>query len=178
MPILKALPHIKFQIGKKDCLFQLSVAVNTCTVMNLAYKSYHEKIAQQYPQLVAEYIDFRKEGYQTFGVGGIDADEQGITEDAAITYLTPFFHNGEQVKLQFAFSESLNTNTMMGFPSIAQMKLAMLLHKGYVHSEVFNAQFPEVMRVPNGSSTPANITQEVTPTTLLSMANTQDPRNN
>jgi hypothetical protein len=60
-----------------------------------------------------------------------------------MTYLTPFFHNGEQVKLQFALSNSLTTNRILGFPSIVQMKLAM------VHSEVFNAQFPVAMRVPN-----------------------------
>jgi hypothetical protein len=97
--------------------------------------------------------------------------------DAAITYLTPFFHNGEQVKLQFALSESLTTNTILGFPSIVRMKLAMMLHKGYVHSELFNAQFPVAMRVPNRSSAPANVTQELTPTTLISVAKTQDPRN-
>jgi hypothetical protein len=57
------------------------------------------------------------------------------------------------------------------------MKLAMMLHKGYVHSEVFNAQFPLAMRVPNVSSAPAKGTQELTQTTLVSMANTQDPRN-
>jgi hypothetical protein len=37
--------------------------------MNLEHKGYHKKIAQQYPQLVAEYINFRKEGYSTFNVG-------------------------------------------------------------------------------------------------------------
>jgi hypothetical protein len=167
MPISEALSHVKFRIGNKDSLFQLDVAVDTCAAMNLAYKGYHEKIAQQYPQLVAEYIDFRIEGYSTFDVGGIDDDEQGITVDAAITYLTPFFHNGEQVKLQFALSDSLTTNTILGFPST-------MLHKGYVHSEVFNAQFPVAMRVPNRSSAPANVTQELAPTTLVSTANTHE----
>jgi hypothetical protein len=177
MPISEALPHIKFQIGNKISLFQLHVAVDTCTAMNLAYKGYPKKIAQQYPQLVAEYIDFKEEGYSTFDVGGMDDDEQGITVDAAITYLTPFFHNGEQVKLQFALSDSLAANTILGFPSILLMKLAVMLHKGYVQSEVCNAQFPVAMQVANRSSAPANVTQELTPTTLLSAANTQDPRN-
>ena len=83
MPVSEALLHIKFRIGNKDSLFQLDVAVDTCAAMNLAYKGYHGKIAQQNPQLVAEYIDFRKEGYSMFDVGGIDDDEQGITVDAA-----------------------------------------------------------------------------------------------
>jgi hypothetical protein len=96
MPISEALLHIKFRIGNKDSLFQLDVAVDTCAAMNLAYKGYHGKIAQQNPQLVAEYIDFRKEGYSMFNVGRIDNDEQGIMVDAAITYLTLSFHNGEQ----------------------------------------------------------------------------------
>jgi hypothetical protein len=140
MPISEALPHIKFRIGNKDSLFQLNMAVDTCTAMNLAYKGYHEKIAKQNPQLVAEYTDFKKEGYSTFNVGGISDDEQGVTVDTAITYLTPFLHNGEQVKLQFALSDSLTTNIVLRVPSIMQMKLAMMLHKGYVHLEVFNAQ--------------------------------------
>jgi hypothetical protein len=118
MPVSEALLHIKFRIGNKDSLFQLDVAVDTCAAMNLAYKGYHGKIAQQNLQLVAEYIDFRKEGYSMFNVGGIYDDEQGITADAAITYLTLFFHNGEQIKLQFALSDSLTTNTIIGFPSI------------------------------------------------------------
>jgi hypothetical protein len=118
MPISEALPHIKFPTGNKDSLFQLDVAVDTCAAMNLAYKGYHGKIAQQYPRLVAEYIDFEKEGYSTSNVGVIDVDEQGVMVDAAITYLTPFFHNGEQVKIQFALSDSLTTNTILGFPSI------------------------------------------------------------
>jgi hypothetical protein len=116
---------------------------------------------------VAEYIDLRKEDYSTFHVGGIGDNEQGITVGAAITHLTPIFHNGEQVKLQFALSDSLTTNTILG----------LMLHKGYLHSEVFNAQFPVAMRVPNRSSAPANMTQELTPTMLVSTANAQDPRN-
>jgi hypothetical protein len=112
-----------------------------------------------------------------FDVGGIEDDEQGILVDAAITYLTLFFHNGKQIKLQFALSDSLMTNTIVGFPSIVQIKLARMLHKGYVHFEVFNAQFPVAMRVPNRSSAPANVTQELAPTTLVSTANIPDPRN-
>jgi hypothetical protein len=135
--------------------------------MNLTYKTYHTKIYERYPHLVAEYTDFRKDGFQTFNIGGIDDDEQGITVDAAITYYTLFFHNGEQVKIQFALSESLTTNTILGFPSIVQMKLAMLLHKGYIHSEVFNMQFPITMQVPLRSSTPPNVSDAITPTTLL-----------
>jgi hypothetical protein len=119
---------------------------------------------------VATYTDFRKEGFETFDIGGIDDDEQGITVDAAITYYTPFFHNGEQVKIQFALSESLTTNTILGFPSIVRMKLAMLLHKGYIHSEVFNMQFPITMQVPTRSTTPPNVTDTSTPTTLLSQS--------
>jgi hypothetical protein len=87
---------------------------------------------------VAIYIDFKQEGYKMFNVGGIENDEQGLTVDAAITYCTPFFHKGNQVKIQFTLSDSLTTNTILGFPSIIQMKLAMVLHKEYIHSKILN----------------------------------------
>jgi hypothetical protein len=174
MPVSETLPHMKIRIGGKDTLFGLDVAVDTCAAMNLAYKAYHTQIYKLYPQLVAEYIDFKQEGYKTFDVGGIDDDEQGLTVDAAITYYTPFFHKGEQVKIQFALSDSLTTNTILGFPSIIRMKLAMVLHKGYIHSEILNEQFPITMKVPTRTSTPPNVTDTETPTLLLANE-TRDP---
>jgi hypothetical protein len=75
------------------------------------------------------------------------------------------------VKIQFALSESLATNTILGFPSIVvQMKLAMLLHKGYIHSKVFNIQFPITMQVPARSTTPPDVTKAINPTTPLSQS--------
>jgi hypothetical protein len=71
------------------------------------------------------------------------------------------------VKIQFAPSESLRTNTILGFPSIVRMKLAMLLHKGYIHPEIFNLQFPITMQIPTRAAAPPNVTEEVTTTTLL-----------
>jgi hypothetical protein len=170
MPVSDSLPDMKFRIGGKESKFSIAVVVNTCAAMTLAYKTYHTKIYKSYPHLVAQYTNFRKEGFQTFGIGGIDKEEQGIIVKAAMTYYTPFFHNGKQVKIQFTLSKSLTTNTILGFPSIVQMKLAMLLHKGYIHSEVFNMQFSITMQVPSRSSTPPNVTGAITPTTLLNQA--------
>jgi hypothetical protein len=61
------------------------------------------------------------------------------------------------VKLQFVLSNSLTTNTILGFQSIVKMGLAMLLHKGYIHFEIFNKQFPVTKRVPARSPTPPNV---------------------
>ncbi len=109
---------MKFRIGGKESKFSIAVAVNTCAAMNLAYKTYHTKIYKRYPHLVADYTAFREDGFQMFDIGGIDDDEQGIMANTAITYYTPFFHNTEQIKIQFALSESLTTNTILGFPFI------------------------------------------------------------
>jgi hypothetical protein len=38
------------------------------------------------------------------------------------------------------------TNTILGFPFIIPMKLAMVLHKGYIHSEILKEEFPSTMK--------------------------------
>jgi hypothetical protein len=54
------------------------------------------------------------------------------------------------------------------------MKMAMVLHKGYIHSEILNEQFPITMKVPTRIATPPNVTDTGTPTLLLANE-TQDP---
>jgi hypothetical protein len=152
------LPHIKLPVGlQNEC--NLNVAVDSCAAMAMGYKQYHKAVADTFPHLIAEYIDFDEQGYQSFEIGGIgESDSIAIT--AAIIYITDFWHEGTRVKWMFALSDNCSANTLIGFPTIVDLKLEMSMHAGIINSTLLNQSFEMHMKEPARTAAPSSQMQD------------------
>ena len=79
--------------------------------------SYHLKIAQTCPDVVAKFGLIKDASdLKEFQLGGIGELPTGTTVIAAILYYLPFKINGRQAFISFALAKNSSINTLIGLP--------------------------------------------------------------
>jgi hypothetical protein len=153
------LPFIRMPIGDDFGVASLKMAVDTCAALNLGYYPYHKQIMEQNPEVVEEFREYSSEGFETYRIGGVDKDGEGIKVVASITYKTPYTVLGTMASLTFALTNQTACTTLLGISAIYKMKMALTLYKDSIRSELFDKNFAVTWEGPRVESEPAPISE-------------------
>ena len=142
-----ALPHINFSVGKSDKQsFKISLAFDSCAVLNVGFLPYHLAIAKACPSVVKS-ITWAKKDYAPLVLSGIvNNKESGDTSNtpstttllpATIEYHTPYLTKDDTpITLKIALGNQVGVNTILGLSTIKNAKMSLDLDANVVQSGV------------------------------------------
>jgi hypothetical protein len=145
------LPHIEIAIGDEEReggpIF-LKGAVDSCAGGTIGYRPYHEHIKELYPDIVYDFIDYKKSKLPKYYIGGVEKDGNGAVISAEIIYHTPYIVEGRPVDIVIGLSDQLAANTIYGIPLQEQAKFIIDLERQVVISSILRQDFPITFHVP------------------------------
>jgi hypothetical protein len=148
LKIAYKLPFITFPIGdgrtSEDTAI-LTGLLDTGGCCNMGWLQCHKAIAEQFPQLVDEFVDLEEEQCETINIGGL---KEGVTLTHMIRHAMPFVDKGEQCYLTLGLTEDLPTDTLhgLGFQQDAKMKIDLASKR--VESALLQATFQMTFKEP------------------------------
>jgi hypothetical protein len=78
----------------------------------MGWLQHHKTIAEQYPQLVEQFVSLEEEKYETINIGGL---KEGVTITHMSQYTIPCTDKGEQCYVTIRLStDDLPINTLYG----------------------------------------------------------------
>ena len=123
----QSMPHIRFEIGLKGEAV-MEMMVDSCAGLGLGNLKYHLSIYERFPHLVAQFAYIKDvENMESFGVGGVDIEGEGVSVEALISYHTPVRLNGAPVVVSLALSNRTAANTILGLPFLKGTRSAFFL---------------------------------------------------
>ena len=142
--ISSRLPFAKLPIGDGSdhgkATLQGLVDTGGCCMMG--WLPYHQKIYQQFPQLVKSFIDLQDQKYEQISIGGVAG---AVKISHMISYHLPFVHQGEQASLTIGLTADLPINTLIGLSFQVKAAMTLDLQRMTLHSKIFNETFPVEM---------------------------------
>jgi hypothetical protein len=145
------LPHIALTIGEDDGdegTIQLKGCLDSCAGGTIGYRPYHEKIMEEYPQVVYEFIDYKTRNIPPYLIGGIEEEGEGIEITAEIAYKTPYIKDGQYVDLIVGLSDAVSANTIFGIPLQDKAGFVINYEQKHVISSAFKETFPIFYQAP------------------------------
>jgi uncharacterized Zn finger protein (UPF0148 family) len=147
------LPHFLLPIGQSsaDSNFKISVAYDTCAVLNVGWVRFHLAIAKQHPHLVKSLV-WAKEQYNPLTLsGGVSQNEADplsaklvTTLPAIIEYYMPYpSKQGHPTSFKVAIGDNVAVNTLIGMSMICPAKFSLDLEDNVINSGILDAEpFP------------------------------------
>jgi hypothetical protein len=144
------LPHFLLPIGQpsSETAFRISVAYDTCAVLNVDWASFHLAIAKQYPHLVKSLI-WAKEEYTPLTLSGVVSHDESdpakaeklvTTLPAIIEYYMPHASKqGHPTSFKVAIGDNVAVNTLIGMSMIRPAKFSLDLEDDVIDSGVLDA---------------------------------------
>ena len=127
--------------------------------------SYHQAIAEQFPQFVDELICLETERFETINIGGL---KDGVTLTHMIRYHIPFIDQGAQCYVTLGLTDDLPIDTLfgLGFQQKTKMKIDFATKR--VESAFLQRSFKMHFKEPRRTN-PDNILSQThnTPKSLL-----------
>lgn len=133
----------------------------------MGWLGYHKTIAEQFPQLVEEFIELEEEQYETINIGGL---KDGVVLTHMIRYAIPYTDKGEQCYLTFGLTEDLPIDTLYGLGFQQDTKMKIDLASKRVESALLQDSFQMTFKEPRRTN-PDHIRSEErnTPKSLLTI---------
>ena len=144
------LPHICVPVGPemKDAL--LRGGLDSMAGVSMGDAQCHRALAETHPHIVANIIDFAKEGLEDILIGGINSDnEKGCKITGVINCKTPYSINGQKPTIAIAMCQNLSTRTIFGIPFIKKAQMNCNFQKDFACSNYFRAVFEIQHVAPN-----------------------------
>jgi hypothetical protein len=163
------LPFILFPIGDgrtSEDTATLTGLLDTGGCCNMGWLQYHKTIAEQYPQLVEQFVSLEEEQYETINIGGL---KEGVTITHMIQYAIPFTDKSEQCYVMLlGLTDDLPIDTLYGLGFQQDTKMKIDLARKRVESALFQATFPMTFKESRRTN-PDNVRSEErnTPKSLL-----------
>jgi uncharacterized Zn finger protein (UPF0148 family) len=149
------LPHFLLPIGQPstdNTGFKLSVAYDTCAVLNVGWAGYHLAIAKKHPHLVKSLV-WAKEDYTPLTLSGVvshDEKDTSVAEKlvttlpAVIEYYMPHpSKQGHPTSFKVAIGDNVAVNTLIGMSMIRPAKFSLDLEDDVIDSGILDTEpFP------------------------------------
>jgi hypothetical protein len=164
------LPFITFPIGDgrtSEDAATLTGLLDTGGCCNMGWLVYHKAIADQFPQLVDEFVELESEQYETINIGGL---KEGVTLTHMIRYAIPFTDKGEQCYVTLGLTDDLPIDTLYGLGFQQDVKMKIDFASKRVESALLQATFPMTFKEPRRTN-PEHVRSEErsTPKSLLTI---------
>jgi len=103
----------------------------------------------KYPEVIHSYEEFNDANpFEPIKLVGTVCDPSNITQDicrelmAVVHYHTPFTcTDSTPCVIAFTLSESVNVNTIIGWPTISQLGMNLLVMENIIHSTIIQQKF-------------------------------------
>ena len=105
LEISPTLPHCQFPIGPGHGKGKLTVALDSCTGVNIGHLAFHKAMAETFPELVASFKPMHEYGERDVNIGGVEVSATNLKLTHIIEYKTPYRYNGMPCNLTFGLSE-------------------------------------------------------------------------
>ena len=145
-----SLPSFNLRLGQHagGCV-DLGTLFDSCAAVSSGYKLFHWYLMSEYPEVVHSYEEFNDANpFEPIKLAGAIRDPANLTADicgeltAVIHYFTPFYcSDGSPCVIAFTLSDSVNVNTILGWPTIAHLGMNLLVTDNAIHSTVLNHSF-------------------------------------
>ena len=139
------------------CLWLL---LNSGAGVNIGSRTYHDKIREMFPHLIAGYIDCATDGFDDLPIGGTDGGAKGPAIVAVIIYHLPHVIHGHPATISFGLADSVMCDTIVGAPFIVATKLNVSLADRVAVSPLLGS-FPISMERPVLSDAPPTSASDV-----------------
>jgi uncharacterized Zn finger protein (UPF0148 family) len=145
------LPHFLLPVGQPDAAtaFRISVAYDTCAVLNVGWAGFHLAVAKQYPQLVKSLI-WAKEQYTPLTLSGVVSQDEAdpskaeklvTTLPAVIEYYMPHpSKQGHPTSFKVAIGDNVAVNTLIGMSMIRPAKFSLDLEDNVIDSGIHDTE--------------------------------------
>jgi uncharacterized Zn finger protein (UPF0148 family) len=176
------LPHFLLPIGQpnNDSAFKISVAYDTCAVLNVGWAGFHLAIAKQYPHLVKSLV-WAKEQYTPLTLSGVVSNDDGDTAKAeklvttlpaVIEYYMPYpSKQGHPTSFKVAIGDNVAVNTLIGMSMIRPAKFSLDLEDNVIDSGILDTEpFPVTYKQTNRSLPNFSATSSSSEQTLATFA--------
>ena len=118
--------------------------------VSLGFKTFLWFVMSKYPEVVHSYEEFNDANpFEPIKLAGAIHDPSNIMQDicgelmAVVHYHTLFScTDGTPCVIAFALSESVNVNTIIGWPTIRQLGMNLLITDNVIHSTIIQQKFP------------------------------------
>jgi hypothetical protein len=157
------LPHFLLPIGQSnsDMSFNISVAYDTCAVLNIGWAGFHLAIAKQHPHLVKS-LTWAKEQYTPLTLSGVVSNNKNdpakaasliTTLPAIIEYYMPHTSKeGHPTSFKVAIGDNVAVNTLIGMSMIRPAKFSLDLEDDVIDSGILDTTpFPVTYKQTNHS---------------------------
>jgi hypothetical protein len=132
------LPHFLLPIGQPndDTAFKISVAYDTCAVLNVGWAGFHLAVPKQYPHLVKSLV-WANEQYTPLTLSDVVPNDEAdtakaeklvFTLPAVIEYYMPHpSKQGQPTSFKVTIGNNVAVNTLIGMSMIRPPNLAWIL---------------------------------------------------
>jgi hypothetical protein len=153
MPIAidNGLPHVGFALGNEgNSSVVLSGLADTCGALNTGYKTYHQWIMSEHPEIVFEYLEFDSATpFEPVRLGGAVLEKEDLQDSshghltAIIRYYTPYTGtDGSAMVISFALGEDVSVNTIYGLTFLKNLDAKLCLGTNLLRSDYLACDFP------------------------------------
>jgi len=157
IPVNNHLPTFNLHLRQDDggCV-DLGCLFDSCAAISSGYKPFHWHLMCEFPSTIHSYEEFNDANpFEPIKLARAIRDPANLMLEicseltAVVHYFTPFTcTDGSPCVISFALSDSVNVNTILGWPTISQLQMNLLVTTNEIHSSVLQHHFPLAVSEP------------------------------